>query len=364
MPTITNAPTKLALTSQLPDIAVTLAEGVKATLKVEVKAPTTAASFQAAYEETLLPTGGTVTLDGLQDLIAPYAEETIAATVRITATELDEAAKQLSQAQAEFTAIYADADPDISAADFLSTHFLTIFSGTRPTTPSRLEYLHLWTDDDTEEGPTATATYTDGTQQTFAPDILSQAAGHKLIDASPRQFTAQGKTLQAYTVQAGARQQHYMLQPDQDAAPILLFTNAFACQELIYCTGTHQVSPEYTRSSARIGGRLRNYRIEEQRTFKANTGPLTTEEASWADDLFRSREVYVCNVIPADDGSLPTIEPGKEVTITESKSERSSDDDALPTFTFSYQYAQRTQSVLQLRREGRIFDNTFDHTFN
>jgi hypothetical protein len=36
----------------------------------------------------------------------------------------------------------------------------------------------------------------------------------------------------------------------------------------------------------------------------------------------------------------------------------------MPRFTFSYQYAQRIQNVLQMDRVGRIFDNTFDHTFN
>ena len=50
--------------------------------------------------------------------------------------------------------------------------------------------------------------------------------------------------------------------------------------------------------------------------------------------------------------------------ITDSKAEYTNDDAALPRFTFTYQYAQRLHNVLQLQREGRIFDNTFDNTFN
>ena len=46
------------------------------------------------------------------------------------------------------------------------------------------------------------------------------------------------------------------------------------------------------------------------------------------------------------------------------KSDRTNDDDHLPRFTFSYQYSQRIHNVLQMNRVGRIFDNTFDHTFN
>ena len=63
-------------------------------------------------------------------------------------------------------------------------------------------------------------------------------------------------------------------------------------------------------------------------------------------------------------GQVTNLDGGKEVVITDSKSELSNDDDELPRFTFSYQYAQRIQNVLQMNRVGRIFDNTFDHTFN
>ena len=115
------------------------------------------------------------------------------------------------------------------------------------------------------------------------------------------------------------------------------------------------------RSQARIRGQLRNYHIEETRTFKADTGILNTAMADWADELFRSDEVYVVNVI---NGAISDPDGGKEVVITESKSERRNDDDFLPRFTFSYQYSQRTQNVMQMNRVGRIFDNTFDHTFN
>ena len=55
---------------------------------------------------------------------------------------------------------------------------------------------------------------------------------------------------------------------------------------------------------------------------------------------------------------------GKRVTISDSKSDNDNLLDAIPRFTFSYSYAQRQHNVLDMRRAGRIFDNTFDHTFN
>ena len=55
---------------------------------------------------------------------------------------------------------------------------------------------------------------------------------------------------------------------------------------------------------------------------------------------------------------------GKRVTLSDSKSKRDNLRDSMPRFTFSYTYAQRQHNVLDLQRAGRIFDNTFDNTFN
>ena len=143
-----------------------------------------------------------------------------------------------------------------------------------------------------------------------------------------------------------------------DCAPILIFTNSFGIQELAYCTGRHQVDPSYKRSAAYIGRIQKNYRIEETRAFKADTGPLTTAMANWWDDVFRSEDVQVCNFYGGE------VQPGKQLLITDSKSAYGNDDAEMPRFTFTYQYAQRNHNVVQLYREGRIFDNTFDNTFN
>ena len=53
-----------------------------------------------------------------------------------------------------------------------------------------------------------------------------------------------------------------------------------------------------------------------------------------------------------------------QVVISESKSTVTNEDDDMPSFEFSYVYAQRIHNVMQRTHAGRIFDNTFDHTFN
>ena len=80
--------------------------------------------------------------------------------------------------------------------------------------------------------------------------------------------------------------------------------------------------------------------------------------ADWFGEVLRSG----CVRIVTFSNGKPTV--GKEVVITESKSEQSNDPDELTRFTFSYQYAQRNHNVVEMEREGRVFDNTFDNTFN
>lgn len=328
------------------------------------------------YAETLYPVESRICVSDLPSMLGLYAERRLSIDVKVNITEKtvtkgeDTTVEVPGQTvvipgaptvttddtkELAFSVSYSRADVGTSASDFCSKHFLTILGGTKITALGRLEYLHyLGTD-----SASCTALYSDGTTADFTPEVIGGNNRYTTLDVSPDRFLTDGKQLISYTVRAGERAQRFDLDPTMpDCAPILLFDNSFGVQELLYCTGTHKVAPEYKRSSARIGGLLRNYDIEETRVFHADTGIMNTAMANWADELFRSREVYLVNIY---DGN-PTV--GKEVVITDSKSEITNDDDNMPRFTFSYQYAQRIHNVLQMDRAGRIFDNTFDHTFN
>lgn len=334
----------ILFSSQVPDLRFTLTEAY-ASVAISVDGT-------EVYREMLHATGGVVEVCDLGGLLGVYAERRLSVSVSIGITEGGASA---ATATLQFLLLFSRADVGVSASDFYGGHFLSVLSGPKVTAPGRLEYLHYYG----TEAPACTATYSDGSTRAFTPAVSAGNSRYTQIDVSPDCFMAAGLRLVSYVVTAGSRSQQYDMDPTQpDCAPILLFDNSFGVQELIYCTGLHKVSPEYSRHSARLGGLLRNYDIEETRRFQADTGVLTTAMANWADELFRSREVYVVNIY---DG-VPTV--GKQVVITDSKSEYSNDDASLPRFTFTYQYAQRIHNVLQLPREGRIFDNTYDNTFN
>lgn len=317
----------------------------------------------AVYDEYLYPADGEVLLADLADIYRPYARQQLVVdsviTVteqKVTSTDDSDEVTQSDQKTLKLRILYATVDiPDIDCQDFTDTHFLTILQDAKTTAMGRLEYLHyLGTD-----AATVTAYYTDGSKQLLTAEVVGGNGKYTTIDVSPSKFAVKGKQLSYFDVKAGARLQTFIVDTEQpDCAPILLFTNSFGCQELIYCTGKHEVAPEYTRDSASIGGRTINYRITEKRIFKGDTGPLTTAMAAWADELFRSDEVYVVNIY----GGEPVV--GKQVTISDSKSDNDNLLGTVPRFTFSYVYSQRQHNVLDMQRAGRVFDNTFDNTFN
>lgn len=306
------------------------------------------------YAEYLWPVGQRIGLRELPALLQGTVERKLRAQFTIRIAELIGTSVVASE-EIAFTVIYANVETGVAPEEFERSFFLSTFMGDRRTSVGRLEYLHyLGT-----EPAYVVACYADGSTKGFVPEVTGEADSYRQINVSPDRFLLQGKRLVSYEVTAGLRKQLYVIDElNRDAAPIILFRNSFGVDELAYCTGKHQVAPEYVRSNAVIDGRLRNYYIEEKRWFNADTGFLTMAEAAWFDEVFRSKELHVCNFIGG------SVIPGKEIVITDSKSENDNCDDSMARFTFRYLYAQRQHNIMQLERNGRIFDNTFDSTFN
>ena len=334
----------------IPDVEISMT-GTELAVKMEVGSAASS-DMTEIYSETLYPMDGVVTLSDLGDLIEPYAKEMLAIQLKITLTEDDDTD---SQSTMTCGVIYCSADLPTTCGEWTSKRFLTLLDGAKTTAKGRLEYLHYIGTD----SATAVAEYSDGTTKSFDVTAIGGNSSYTTIDVSPDNFASDGKTLAAYTVTAGDRSQRYEMDFNEpDCAPILIFVNSFGVEELMYCTGTHTKAPTFKRDTAIINGMNKNYRITETRTFKADTGVLNECEAFWFGEVLRSDYVRVVNF----KNGHPNI--GREIIITDSKSEQTNDDDELIRFTFSYQYAQKNQNVVDEYREGRIFDNTFDYTFN
>lgn len=331
----------------IPDVSFSI-DGYRAAVVIKI-------DDNEIYNEYLYPVDGDISIVDIGSLVASYVKRTLCSAMQITIKEEYENSDTSYTAEISADIIYCAADFGTTAAEFIENHFMSVLLGVKITSLGRLEYLHYIGTDDA----VATAYYSDGSKKDFQLLPIGGNDKYTTIDTSPSQFCIDGKTLAAYTIQAGKRTQEYQLDfTVPDCAPVLIFDNSFGVEELLYCTGTQTVSPSYKRDSAFIGRVQKNYNTKETRTFKADTGVLNFAMANWVDELFRSDSVRIVNFY----NGHPNV--GKEIVITESKSEYDNNDDTLPRFTFSYEYAQRNHNVVDLQRAGRIFDNTFDYTFN
>ena len=306
-------------------------------------------------DDTMYPDlGGCITVGDVSSLVEPYARQYLNVTLECSFED-----ESGSISISPVTVLYAKVDVGTTASWFTTNHFLTVLNGEKLTAVGREERLFAYGSSsvsvsaDVETGAGAFEVRTAQLNAASTSDSISQ------FDVSPSNIVSllaltSGRLL-GYTVTSGNRTQQFRVVEDHVLpAPSLLFVNSFGCMEFLHCVGTHKKESKYERKSTRVRGRLKNYRVNEDRQFTANTGWLNEGMADWADELFRSDEIYL----------WVNGQRGREVIVSESKSEITNEDDNMPAFEFTYTYAQRIHNVMQPSHAGRIFDNTFDHTFN
>jgi hypothetical protein len=102
-----------------------------------------------------------------------------------------------------------------------------------------------------------------------------------------------------------------------------------------------------------FAGNYRRYNVDMVKEYTSNTGVLSESMASMVEDLFMSRDVR-----------LLSFGEEKEATILEATLKRSSAREELPSFEFKFRLAGQNQHDFKAPSRDRIFDDTFDYTFN
>ena len=323
---------------------------------------TSQARFKLVYgditliDESYVPdAAGNVTIADIDNLLFPYIE--INPSMILTYTISNISGESISKT---FNVQLCNFNIAISAAAFVSQYFLNAMAGRdKVTAISRKEFLSVREKESTASSIQRTyfveATYVDASGHIINRTFNTKGAGYigqtQRIDVSPVNYMIDGLELLKYSVVCADRRQTFILDIDNPECTTVRFRNSFGAMENFYFTGTRNIEPEISRQTAYINGTFSIHTIEENRIYKANTGNLTENMLELADDLARSKEVYL-------------IENNNEraITITESETKQSNDDDAMYNFLISYRYSSRYQSGLPLL--VNVFDETFDETFN
>ena len=351
MPTLVSQPATLCFSSAIDDIVFST-QSEDGVLILDL---TCGGNRVNILEETMYPSlDSRIVISDLSSLVEPYAREHLQVSLECSFTDGNG-----SVTISPVTVLYAMADVDTTASAFTQNHFLSILSGEKLTAMGRAERIHAYGVN--KVTVRADVRLANGTFNVLSAELNATDHDGSVyhFDVSPSNVSTllelTTQKLLAYTVEAGTRKQDFRVVEDHvPPAPSLLFINSFGFEEFLHCVGTHKKESKYDRKQVRVLGRLKNYRITEDRQFTANTGWLNEAMADWADDLFRSESVFlwVNGVV------------GREVVLSDSKSEITNEDDNMPAFEFTYTYAQRIHNVLYSGRVSRIFDNTFDRTFN
>lgn len=133
------------------------------------------------------------------------------------------------------------------------------------------------------------------------------------------------------------------------------FINSFYGQETFHALEAGHIQTKWNRNIGRISGIRRQFRPQTEKTFTVTTGWLRRNELPVLEDLLTSQRVGVWE----DNTFIPVIIDTDSIKVTEKR-------DEIISVEFSYRYADERFKRHRFikRRQGGIFDFTFDKTFN
>ena len=292
--------------------------------------------------------GGTVTLDDVASLLESYSDDSVKECV----LKLD------GVAAASWTLLPCRLQTSDTAQVWVVHSFLTAVRGERLTHVDSREYLSWW------QGSSATATLSVSSVWISPSGLLKETRSlsveaHKGINTHswnvsewiPPEIDAE---LVRYSVTLGSRVQHYSLRPSEHRPAVLCFLNSFGVYESMTFFGVVERDTKPTRTLALIGGKSRNIDVESVPTWKASTGELPEGMSGLMDDVVRSSRTWLM------DGSLGEV----EVVLTDNEWKRSNQSDESLSGSVTWRMSSRRQLRARTSPSGRIFDETFDETFN
>lgn len=318
---------------------------VTAAANVEVRI--TAADGAVLLDGTYIPVDGVARVYHLHKLLSPLIME-VSATFTIAVGGVS---KTVHVVQSRVAVSEA-------AADFLPSFFLTTVMSERDTAVGRKELLSILPIEATLPTVQAVCSYWDGSAvvtdtKTLSPVLVTGVVTE--IDVSPDQFvdTTVG-TLVGYTVTCGERRMAYRVRQLPTAEVAMLMRNSFGAWEAVYFAGMTETAPEYTRETALVNGRLRLYNLEETDTLKCWTGPLRPSGVTLTRDLARSRDVVLLERGVASD----------EVVVTAVEVKHTTADNDIADMTVTWRRSSLLSAKLVPVRTPKLFDETFDETYN
>jgi hypothetical protein len=192
--------------------------------------------------------------------------------------------------------------------------------------------------------------YSFGTADTFHSFDVSAATVAKYVNAGERNLLYWDVYLSGHRDNAV----RYILDKSSSYSPtVLLFQNCFGGVESFLCRGVCKLGHDSEREKASIGGRTFNAGQTSLLSYTVNTGALTQELCESLIDLLNCRSLMLMkggDFIPVQIASENVSMPNYR--------------DRLASTEFTYTYSVKNLTIYKYDPSKRIFDYTFDQSFN
>lgn len=199
----------------------------------------------------------------------------------------------------------------------------------------------------------------------FDANKKADANGVFRVDVSLSELTRQiqsaypsASAIQSITITCGQRAVTCFVDPELSCFGSFMFRNCFNVLEAGCLPAVTTAKTEVEQSIASIAGKSCFYDRHTTKTHQVETGPLTSDEAEWIDQLFTSFSVFrVESSGHADEFNL------RPVLISESSCEVSLNADTPNAVKFSWRYCLDRPMIFFSHSRG-IFTNPFDYRFS
>jgi hypothetical protein len=320
--------------------------------------------------------GGRVTLYDLASLIEahmrpsaePYAELTLKV---FSDTENNKADSCLLRV------IYCDrfaANPDIDT--FLSENFLTTLAMRRVATGSTASlFLFAQQGESLEYSVSFAFRKSDSEalyRHAFTLDRGKTAAASGVVQLNIAQSTIIASAasfalvrlgevmLLSFTVRCGQRSVSFFIDPTLSDADDFCFRNCFNVWDVATLPLVTKAKTDVERSLAVINGSSRFYNQTTAKTYEVETGPLTSDEAEWIDQLFASHDVFRIERDATNEADPVVMVP---VLITDSTCEMQDGDEKPNTAKFIWRYADN-RPIVRLSASPGIFTSPYNIVYS
>lgn len=258
---------------------------------------------------------------------------------------------------AEFTCIYCSASINSTASFFLNNYFLIATgSDKKSTAPGRKEsfwVLHT----EGERTITRKCFYIDSNKAVTTVSYTYQPAVAALqpfnITFDPADFEQADKLLFCIEFSDGTRKLTYDVDTRRDKDVVLFkYENIFGYMDFICFTGLKETEYEAELESGQINGQWINIRSDVHPVTKIHSGYIPKDEIY----------PYIAFISSPQRTLIDKSGYETDIAITEQETKYSNDNSQLVDFSISYRKASDTL-VVQVGH-NKIFDKTFDQTFN